>query len=75
MFEKWKSVVHKEEEFGTLLTDLSNTLDCLYLRFIIIFITIELTHSKTILEITVEIKPQPAALDLKNLSQYSSRSK
>ena len=74
MFEKWKSVVHKEEEFGTLLTDLSNTLDCLYLRFIII-ITIELTHSKTILEITVEIKPQPAALDLKNLSQYSSRSK
>ena len=75
MFEKWKSVVHKEEEFGTLLTDLSNTLDCLYLRFIIIIITIELTHSKTILEITVEIKPQPAALDLKNLSQYSSRSK
>ena len=75
MFEKWKSVVHKEEEFGTLLTDLSNTLDCLYLRFIIIIITIELTHSKTILEITVEIKPQPAALDFKNLSQYSSRSK
>ena len=75
MFEKWKSVVHKEEEFGTLLTDLSNTLDCLYLRFIIIIITIELTHSKTILEITVEIKPQPVALDLKNLSQYSSRSK
>ena len=73
MFEKWKSVVHKEEELGTLLTDLSNTLDCLYLRFIII--TIELTHTKTILEITVEIEPQPAALDLKNLSQYSSRSK
>ena len=73
MFEKWKSVVHKEEEFGTLLTDLSNTLDCLYLRFIII--TIELTHTKTILEITVEIEPQPAALDFKNLSQYSSRSK
>ena len=75
MFEKWKSVVHKEEEFGTLLTDLSNTLDCLYLRFIIIIITIELTHSKTILEITVEIKPQPAALDFNNLSQYSSFSK
>ena len=38
-------------------------------------IIIELTHSKTVLEITVEIKPQPAALDFKNLSQYSSRSK
>ena len=42
---------------------------------IIIFIIIELTHCKTILEITVEIKPQPAALDFKNLSQYSCRSK
>ena len=42
---------------------------------IIITIIIELTHSKTILEITVEIEPQPAALDFKNLSQYSSRSK
>ena len=38
-------------------------------------IIIELIHSKTILEITVEIEPQPAALDFKNLSQYSSRSK
>ena len=36
---------------------------------------IELTHSKTILEITIEIEPQPAALDFKNLSQYSSCSK
>ena len=42
---------------------------------IIIIIIIELTHSKTILENTVEIKPQPVALDFKNLSQYSSRSK
>ena len=41
-------------------------------NFIII---IELTHSKTILEITVEIEPQPIALDFNNLSQYSSRSK
>ena len=40
-----------------------------------LFIIIELTHSKTILEITVEIEPQPAALDFKNLSQYSSCSK
>ena len=41
----------------------------------LMIIIVELTHSKTILEITVEIEPQPAALDLKNLSQYSSRSK
>ena len=42
---------------------------------IIIIIIIMLTHSKTILENTVEIEPQPVALDFKNLSQYSSRSK
>ena len=42
---------------------------------IIIIIIIERTHSKTILENTVEIKPQPVALDVKNLSQYSNRSK
>ena len=42
---------------------------------IISIIIIELTYSTTILKITVEIEPQPAALDLKNLSQYSSRSK
>ena len=34
-----------------------------------------LTHSKTIRENTVEIEPQPVALDFKNLCQYSSRSK
>ena len=45
------------------------------ITIIIITIIIELTHSKVILEITVEIKPQPAALDFKNLSQYSSRSR
>ena len=38
-------------------------------------IIIEPTHSKTILENTVEIEPQPVALDFKNLSQYSSRCK
>ena len=42
---------------------------------IVIIIIIEVTHSKTVLENTVEIEPQPVALDLKNLSQYSSRSK
>ena len=42
---------------------------------IIIIIIIELTHSKTILENTAEIEPQPVALDFKSLSQYSSRSK
>ena len=41
---------------------------------IIIITAIELTHSKTILENTVEIEPQPVALDFKSLSQYSSRS-
>ena len=40
-----------------------------------IYIHIILTHSKTILENTVEIGPQPVALDFKKLSQYSSRSK
>ena len=47
------------------------------LEFVIetaIFI-IELRHSKTTQENTVEIEPQPVALDFKNLSQYSSRSK
>ena len=38
---------------------------------IIIIIITELTHSKTILENTVEIEPQPVALAFKNLSQYS----
>ena len=42
---------------------------------VVLIIIIMLTHSETILENTVEIEPQPAALDLKNLSQYSSRSK
>ena len=35
---------------------------------IIIIIVIELTHSKNILEITVETEPQPAAVDFKNIS-------
>ena len=38
-------------------------------------IIIELTRSKTILENTVEIEPQPVVLDFKNLSRHSSRSK
>ena len=46
-----------------------------YIITIITIIIIELTHSKTTLENTVEIKPQPVALDFKSLSQYSSRSK
>ena len=36
----------------------------------IIIIVIDLTYSKTILETTVEIEPQPAALDFKNLSIF-----
>ena len=42
---------------------------------VITIIIIEWTQNKTILENTVEIKPQPVVLDFKNLSQYSSRSK
>ena len=46
---------------------------CLFIIIIIIIITIiiiiELTHSKTIPENTVEIEPQPVVLDFKNLSQ------
>ena len=42
---------------------------------IITIIIIELRHSKTIPENTVEIESQPVALDFKNLSQYSSCSK
>ena len=42
---------------------------------IITIVIIELTHSKTLLENTVEIEPQPVALDFKDLSQYSTRSK
>ena len=41
----------------------------------IIVTFIELTPSKTILDNTAEIEPQQMALDFKNLSQYSSRSK
>ena len=41
-----------------------------YYYFVIIVI-IEPTHSKTILENTVKIEKQPAALDFKNFSQYS----
>ena len=46
------------------------------LEFVIetaIFI-IELRHSKTTQENTVEIEPQPLALDFKNFSQYFIRS-
>ena len=51
-----------------------NIIIIMIIIIIIIIIIIELTHSKTILEITVEIEPQSAVLDFKNLSQYSSRS-
>ena len=42
---------------------------------IIIIIIIVLTQSKTILENTVQIEPQPVALHFRNLSQYSHRCK
>ena len=34
----------------------------------IVVVVVELTHSKTILENSLKIKPQPAALDFENLS-------
>ena len=53
-----------------------NTVVIIVTIIIIIIITIiELTRSKTILKNTVEIEPRLVALDFKNLSQYSSRSK
>ena len=61
-----------------IIITIINTIIIIIIIIIIIFtiiIIIELTHSKTILENTVEIEQQPAALDCNNLSQYSSRSK
>ena len=52
-----------------------NNIIIIIILIIIITFIIELTHSKTILQNTVEIEPQPVALDFKNLSQHSSRSK
>ena len=45
------------------------------INIIIIIIIIELTYSKTIVENTVEIEPQPVAIDFKDLSLYSNSSK
>ena len=53
----------------------ANTYYIFVIIVIIIIIIIMLTHSKTILENTVEIELQPVVLDFKNLSQYSSRFK
>ena len=47
----------------------------IFIIIFIIIIIIELTQSKSIPENIVEIEPQPVAIDLKNLSQYSSSSK
>ena len=58
-----------------LLLLLLSLLLLLLLLLLLFIIIIELTHSKTILENTVEIELQPIALDFKNLCQYSSRSK
>ena len=60
--------------FTTFTTAIITIFIIIVIIIIIIIIIIELTHSKIIQENTVEIDPQPAALDFKNLSQYSSRS-
>ena len=57
-----------------LFTTFTTAIITIFIIIVIIIIIIELTHSKIIQENTVEIDPQPAALDFKNLSQYSSRS-
>ena len=57
---------------AVVVTIFCNLLVYLFMYYIIIT---ELTQSKTILENTVEIELQPVALDFKNLSQYSRRSK
>ena len=57
---------------AVVVTIFCNLLVYLFMYYIII---IELTQSKTILENTVEIESQPVALDFRNRSQYSRRSK
>ena len=42
---------------------------------VVVIVIIELTHSKTILENTIQIEPQTIALGFNSLSQYSSHSK
>ena len=59
----------------TIIIIIIITIIIIIITIIITTIITELTHSQTILENTVEIEPQPLALDFKNLSQYSSGSK
>ena len=42
---------------------------------VVVIVIIELTHSKTILENTIQIEPQTIALGFNSLSQYSRHSK
>ena len=59
----------------TIIIIIIITIIIIIITIVITTIITELTHSQTILENTVEIEPQPLALDFKNLSQYSSGSK
>ena len=59
----------------TIIIIIIITIIIIIITIIITTIITELTHSQTILENTVEIEPQPLALDFKNLSQHSSGSK
>ena len=74
-----RSHVSYAEAWIHILFNFFSFIFCFIIIIIIIIIVIiiinELTHSKTILENTVKIEPQPVVLDFKNLSQYSSRSK
>ena len=51
---------------------LTYTLIIIIIIIIIIVVVVVANTQKTTLENTVEIEPQPATLDFKNLSQYSS---
>ena len=68
-------IICVESRVGAKHSSIPKNAPSLFIIIIIVIIIIEVTHSKTVLENTVEIEPQPVALDLKNLSQYSSRSK
>ena len=67
--------IAKCEPLSRAVSHESSIIIIIFFHYYYYYYYIELTHSKTILEISVEIEPQPAALDFKNLSQYSSRAK
>ena len=70
-----KKPLYKELETEIWLWFLRNFENITIIVVVVVVVIIELTHSKTIVENTVEIEPQPVVLDFKNPSQYSGHSK